>query len=109
MVLLRKEQIKERVSKVIDHVADELVLHKGNATGGAGKIMPEDFSLNSFKPYSVGQQFTAEDIFKKLQKAFNDNGLKEIRFEFGIISFARNGIENSVTQQSSKFAEFYED
>lgn len=109
MVLLRKEQIKERVGKVMDHVADELVIHKGSATGGANKIVPDDFSLNSFKPYSVGQQFTAEEIFKKLQKAFQDNGLKDIRFEFGIISFARNGVENSVTQQSSRFAAFYED
>ncbi|MBL0131963.1 MAG: hypothetical protein IPP43_13375 [Chitinophagaceae bacterium] len=47
--------------------------------------------MNIFKPYSVSQQFSVEDIRKKLQKAFLENDLKDVRFEFGIASFDKTG------------------
>ena len=111
MVLLREEQIKERVIRATQTVGEELEQHKGSsyAAGGNKKIIPDDFSIDLFKPYTVGQQFSVEEIKKKLQKAFLENNLKDVRFEFGIASFDKNGIENYFTRQSENFATFYED
>ena len=111
MVLLREEQIKERVQKAAETVGEELAQHKGSsyAAGGNRKIIPDDFSLDVFKPYTVAQQFSAEEIKKKLNKAFMDNNLKDVQFEFGIASFDKNGIENFITRQSENFAAFSED
>ena len=88
MVLLREEQIKERVIRATQTVGEELEQHKGSsyAAGGNKKIIPDDFSIDLFKPYTVGQQFSVEEIKKKLQKAFLENNLKDVRFEFGIAS-----------------------
>lgn len=110
MILLRKEQIKERVIKATELVKDELEKHKGSyASGDNKRIVPDDFSIDIFKPFSVGQQFTVDEIRKKIQKALLENNIKDISFEFGIVSFDRNGIENYFTRQSENFASFYED
>ena len=110
MMLLRQEQIKQRVIDATKAVAEELEQHKGSyAAGGNKKVIPDDFSLDLFKPNTVGQQFSAEEIKKKLQAAFLENNLKDVRFEFGIASFEKNGIENYFTTQSENFASFYED
>ena len=110
MVLLREDQIKERVNKAAETVAEELAQHKGSyAAGGNKKIKQDKFSLDFLKPYSVGQQFSVDDIKRKLQKAFLENNLKDVQFEFGVASFDRNGIENYFTRQSESFAAFYED
>ena len=110
MMLLREEQIKQRVIDATKTVAEELEQHKGSyASGSNKKILPDDFSLNIFKPYSVSQQFSVEDIRKKLQKAFLENDLKDVRFEFGIASFDKNGIENYFERQSENFVAFNED
>ena len=110
MVLLREEQIKERVIKVTQTVGEELEQHKGSyASGGNKRIVPDEFSLDVFKPYSVGQQFSVEEIKKKLQKAFLENNLKDVQFEFAVASFEKNGIENFLTRQSENFAVFSED
>ncbi len=110
MVLLREEQIKERVIKATQTVGEELEQHKGSyAAGGNKRIIPEDFSLEVFKPNTVGQQFSVEEIKKKLQKAFLENNLKDIRFEFGIASFEKNGIESFFSRQSENFVAFNDD
>jgi len=107
MVLLRKEQIRERIDIAAKTVAEDLAQHKGSAA--AGKTIPDDFSLELYKPKSIAQQITAEEIKRKLRKAFNDNNIQEIRFEFGIASFDKNGIDNYFTAQSENFGSFYED
>ena len=110
MVLLGEEQTKERVRKAAETVGEELAQHKGSyAPGGTKKRLPDDFSLDFLKPYTIGQQFSVEEIKKKLNKAFLDNNLKNVQFEFGLASFDRNGIENFITRQSENFATFYED
>ena len=108
MVLLRKEQVKERINKAAEVVRDELSEHKGMGKSKR-KVLPDDFTLDLYKPYAVGQQFSTDEIKKKLQKAFLDNNLKDVPFEFGIASFDKNGIENYFTRQSENFAAFYED
>ena len=69
MVLLKEEQVKEKLRVAIENVGTELAEHKGSyATGGKRNLLDENFSLNMFKPNTVGQQFSVDEIKKKLNK-----------------------------------------
>lgn len=110
MVLLKQEQVKEKVELAIRAVGDELSEHKGSyAAGGKRNLLNDNFSLNLFKPNTVSQQFSVEEIRKKLNNSFLERGLKDVRFEFGIATFGKNGIENYFDRQSENFATFYQD
>lgn len=110
MILLREEQIKEKVAKAIELVGNELSEHKGSyATGGKRSLLNDNFSLNMFKPNMVSQQFSMEEIKSKMIKSFSNEGLKDVRFEFGIAAFGVNGIENSFNRISENFVSFYAD
>jgi two-component system phosphate regulon sensor histidine kinase PhoR len=112
MVLLREEQIKHSVEQSTKMVAEDLAQHKGSYAAGGKKldIVPEDFSLNLLKPITIGQQFSVEDIQKKLQAAFLQNNLKDIRFEFALASLNKAGEVGSYFEKQSKdFIDHYED
>jgi two-component system phosphate regulon sensor histidine kinase PhoR len=103
MMLLREEQIRQRASDATTTVAEELEQHKGSYAAGGNKKFLQDIAIDIFKPKTVGQDFTVEEIKKKLEKAFLENNLKDVQFEFGIVTFSENGIENYLEQQSEKF------
>lgn len=110
MVQLKEEQVKEKVEMAITAVGEELAEHKGSyAAGGKKSLLNDNFSLNLFKPNTVSQQFSVEEIKKKLTKSFLEKGLKDVQFEFGIATFGRNGVENYFDRQSEKFAAFFKD
>ncbi len=110
MILLREEQTKEKLTQAIQNVGVDLAEHKGSyAAGGKKGILTDNFSLNLFKPNTVSQQFTVEEIKKKLDLAFKEMGLKDVEFEFGIATFGTNGIENYFNRQSENFAAFFKD
>ncbi len=110
MVLLKEEQVKEKVELAITAVGEELAEHKGSyAAGNKRSILNDNFSLNMFKPNTVSQQFSVDEIRKKLKNAFLDRGLKDVQFEFGIATFGKNGVENYFDRQSEKFAASYRD
>lgn len=112
MLLLEKDRIKQRVIDATKSVAEELTQHVGTYTPGSNSnrinIMPEGFSLDIFKPMTVGKRFDTEQIQEKLKNAFIQHDLKNIRFEFGIASFDKYG-QNYFERQSKGFASFYED
>jgi two-component system, OmpR family, phosphate regulon sensor histidine kinase PhoR len=93
MVLLRQEQIKHSVEESIKLVGNELASHKGSyaAGGNKGNFLSDNFSLDMFKPLTVGQRFDVDQIRKKFEKAFVQNNLKDIKFEFAIASFDKLG------------------
>ncbi len=102
MVSLRREQIKHSVEQSTRLVAEELSQHKGNNLVGNSKrglVLPDDFSLDIFKPQTVASRFEVDEIRRKFEKAFLQNNLKNINFEFGIASFDRMG--NMVFQKAS--------
>ena len=92
MVLLRQEQVQHSVKESAGMVADELAQHKGNFANGNPKrsFLSDDFRKDIFSPFTVGQQFDLEEIKAKFKKAFVQNNLKDIRYEFGIGSFDKN-------------------
>jgi two-component system phosphate regulon sensor histidine kinase PhoR len=110
MVLLREEQIKHSVKDATEMVGADLAQHKGSyATGNNRNLMPNDFSLEILKPITVGQRFGVEEINQKLQRAFLQNGLKDVHFEFGVASLDKAGFMNYFERTSKNFAPFYED
>jgi len=110
MMLLRQEQIKERVIKATESVGTQLAEKKGSyAAGNNRNNLFDDLSFDMTKPLTIGKQFTAAEIRKKLQKSFMDNNLDDVKFEFAIASFSRNGIENYLEIQSENFVAFNAD
>lgn len=110
MMLLREDQIQERVYKATETVGEQLAEKKGSyAAGGKRSNVFDDLSFDVTTPLTIGRQFTADEIHKKLQKAFFDNNLKDVKFEFAVISFDKNGIENHLEVQSENFVSFHED
>ncbi len=95
MVLLRKEQIKHNVDLSTQAVAEDLSQHKGGYISGnnnkRGLILPDDFSVDIFKPLTIASRFDVKEIGQKLEGAFLQNDLKNIKFEFGIATFDRMG------------------
>jgi len=93
MVLLREEQIKHSVEESTKQVAEDLAEHKGSFAAGNNRrgILSDDFSPDMFKPPTIGQRFSVDEIKEKFKRAFFQNGLKDIKFEFGIASFDKDG------------------
>jgi len=89
MVLLRQEQIKHSVEEATKMVGNELAQHKGGFSPGNVKkgLLSDEFSLDIFKPITIGQRFNLEDIRNKIKRTFLLYKLKNIPFEFGIASF----------------------
>jgi two-component system phosphate regulon sensor histidine kinase PhoR len=110
MVLLKEEQIMEKVQKATELVGQELGERKGSyAAGGKKSNLFDDLTFDLSRPYTIGKQFTTDEIKGKLLLAFENKGLKDIKFEFGIASFGKNGVENYFERQSENFATYYED
>ncbi|MBC7875090.1 MAG: HAMP domain-containing histidine kinase [Ferruginibacter sp.] len=110
MVLLREEQIKHSVEESTKMVGNELAQHKGSYTSGPNKkdLFSDDFSADMFKSLTIGLRFDVDEIKKKFEKAFLQNGLKDIKFEFGIASFDKSG-NNNFEKQSANFVTALED
>jgi two-component system phosphate regulon sensor histidine kinase PhoR len=111
MVLLREEQIKHNVEDATKIVGEDLAQHKGNYTTGNGRLnlLPDDFSLEILKPITIGQRFGVKEITEKLQKAFVQNNLKDVRFEWGLASLDKSGFMSYFERQSKDFVTNYED
>ncbi|MFN8290853.1 MAG: HAMP domain-containing sensor histidine kinase [Chitinophagaceae bacterium] len=113
MISLKREQIKHSVNLSVQMVGEELSHDKGNnligkTKKGQGLILPDDFSMDIFKPLTVASRFDVAQIRDKIQRAFLQNNLKNVKFEFGIASFDRMG--NPVFQKASPgFITVFED
>ncbi|HRG25295.1 MAG TPA: HAMP domain-containing sensor histidine kinase [Chitinophagaceae bacterium] len=110
MVLLRQEQIKHSVEESTKMVGNELSQHKSSFSPRNPRkgLLSDEFSLDIFKPITIGQRFNLEDIKNKIRRAFLQNKLKNIPFEFGIASFDKN--DNNVFEiVSPNFVIAYED
>lgn len=112
MISLRGEQIKQRILKAVESAGEDLVQHNGIYTPSTGNnklnLVPDGFSLDIFKPVTVGRRYDKAQIQAKVQKAFLDNDLKDVPFEFGVATIGRYG-ENYFEKQSNQFAQCYQD
>lgn len=111
MISLKREQIKHNVNLSTQMVGQELSHDKGSNlmnNSKRGLILPDDFSIDLFKPVTVASRFDVETIRQKIQAAFKKNNLENVDFEFGIASFDRTG--NPVFEKASPgFVAAFED
>jgi two-component system phosphate regulon sensor histidine kinase PhoR len=109
MLLLKEEQILQKVEEATKVVGEELGERKGSyAAGGKKSNLFDGLSFDLARPFTISKQLTVEEIKGKLRKALAEKGLKDIKFEFGIASFGKNGIENYFERQSENFLAYYE-
>ena len=109
MVKLREDQISERVRLSTEEVGKELSEVKSGYTNIPKRSILDDFTVDILKPISIAKQFTEEQIRSKLFAAFQRRDLVDIRFEFGIVSVEKNGVQNYLEKQSANFMSGYAD
>lgn len=86
---LREEQLKEKLSTIIQQVGDEMVVQRSDAFNNLGRMPGMKFrgdGFDMYKQFSVTNRFTLYEIREKLQKAFLRQNLKDTRFEFAVAS-----------------------
>jgi two-component system phosphate regulon sensor histidine kinase PhoR len=87
MVLLRQEQIKEKIVRAVNMVGEELTAYKGtypinNNSNRTGTLFQDDFTLDFLKPTMLGKKFTGQELEKMIRDAFISVGLDDVKFEF---------------------------
>ncbi|MDB5251173.1 MAG: hypothetical protein JWP27_342 [Flaviaesturariibacter sp.] len=98
MILLRKDQINDKVIDIAQHVADDLATYKGVSPSTG--IRP--FDLDAFETplsYSVAQRYTTQEIYEKIRLQFMAQKLDDIPFEFGLVNLRTSTFQ----RKSSRF------
>ena len=115
MVLLRQEQIKEKLNDATKIVGNELSQYKGNYPSGLTKsgtenFLTDEFSIDLFRPSTVGRRFNNIELSEKIKNAFRKVGLEKMRFEFGLAAAdPRNNLVGRFERQSENFGKEYDD
>ncbi len=93
MLVVKEEQMYEKIYRSMVTVGNDLMEQKGtlpslkNPKFRPGFMMPSDQLLNELlKPSTIAKNYTSFAIEEKLKKAFEENGIKDTRFEFAISS-----------------------
>ena len=93
MLVVKEEQLGEKVTKSMSMVGEELMERKGvlpsikNPRFRPSFMLPSDQLLSEImKPSSIARNNTAFEIEERIQKAFEMNGIKDTKFEFAITS-----------------------
>jgi two-component system phosphate regulon sensor histidine kinase PhoR len=115
MILLREEQIKEKVNMATEIVGKELAQYKGYFPGGSLKqgtdnFLSDEFSLEFLRPATVGKRFSTAELAEKLRAAFKKVGLEKMKFEFGLATInLRSDKVDKFERQSENFAKEFDD
>ena len=108
MVLLREEQIKEKIDEAVDIVGHELEPYKGNYSPGPiskDNIFSDDFSIEFLRPATIGKRFTAAELSEKIRIAFKKVDLGKMNFEFVMANLdPRTNLLAKIERQSDNFA-----
>lgn len=105
-LLIQQERFIDRVDKAGLDVAEDLSKHvmSGGMKFGARRpgfqLLPNDLSFSISRMPTISDRYTIGDIQSKLVKAFNKEGLENLRFEFAITS---NSDDFVVEMQSEHF------
>lgn len=108
MLLLRQDQMKEKINNVAQFIGTDLSQYKGSPPGYNRSILNDDFTSDIFKPYLVGSRLTSQEIHQKIKAAFLQQNLNEVPFEFGLIELNTGNLGN-VERQSVNFETWYQD
>jgi two-component system phosphate regulon sensor histidine kinase PhoR len=110
MLLLKEDQLKEKIYNVTKSISSELSQYKGapSSTNKSFPILNDDLSSEFFKPYLVGNRFTSQEIYEKIRVAFAANNLNEVPFEFAL-AVLNSGEMGYMERQSQNFVQWYDD
>jgi two-component system phosphate regulon sensor histidine kinase PhoR len=104
MILLRQEQVKEKILRAVNIVGDELTMYKGNYplnNTRSGSMFQDDFTLDFLKPTTLGKKFTSAELDKMIRNAFVAVGLEDMKFEFLLHTGGYRSV-NIITERQSK-------
>jgi two-component system, OmpR family, phosphate regulon sensor histidine kinase PhoR len=112
MLLLKREQLRERIDNVTQSVAKDLIQYKeetrpNNSNKSNTIFNNDDFSSDFFKPYLIGKTLTTQDIYKRIRSTFDANNLDEVPFEFAL-AISTPG-DAYMERQSQNFLDWYND
>ncbi len=90
----KQEQLLQKLEYAMNDVGSELIEQKALSSSLRNfKFKPgetfhpsEQILMELLKPSTIAQKFTVSEIGDKIQKAFNNRGLKDTKFEFGVSS-----------------------
>jgi two-component system, OmpR family, phosphate regulon sensor histidine kinase PhoR len=107
-LVIQQERFIEKVDKASLDVAGDLSKHimtGGNLKFGAKRqqglqLFPGDLSFSIIRPPNISDRYTTTEIQDKLVKAFNKEGLENVRFEFAVTS---NSDDFTMEMQSAYF------
>jgi two-component system phosphate regulon sensor histidine kinase PhoR len=90
MLVDKHEEFKYKLIRGIDMVGNSLMEQKGTLPSLRSRPsfgwQAEQFKLELMKPPTIAQKFTEQEVAEKLRKAFEDQDLKDVKFEFAITS-----------------------
>ncbi|MET0391676.1 MAG: HAMP domain-containing sensor histidine kinase [Chitinophagaceae bacterium] len=111
MILLRQEQIKEKIEKAVNIVGEELAQYKGNyPVSSRNNLFTEEYPMDFLKPVTVGKRFTTVELEEKIRNAFHAVQLDKVKFEFLLYTGSpRTGMNVVPERQSRNFFGEYED
>ncbi|MGZ8538790.1 MAG: sensor histidine kinase [Flavisolibacter sp.] len=113
MLVLREDQLIDKISRVTEGVANDLSRYKGTPPSNIKNfpgLNDDDHSSDLFKSYLVGNRFTSQEIYEKIRFAFRENKLEDIPFEFALAVVNPGSTEMGyMERQSENFLERYDD
>jgi two-component system phosphate regulon sensor histidine kinase PhoR len=110
MVLLRKEQVEQKIIDIARQVGEDLSQYKGASTPSNMKPFPDinSFSFESRRTYNISQRFTTQELYEKVFQAFASQKIENIPFEFALVTLKNDAIAQ-IERQSNHFQSWYED
>lgn len=111
MILLRQEQIKEKIEKAVNIVGEELAQDKGNYPAASrNNLFADEFPIEFPRQITIGKRFTTAELNDKIKNAFHAVQLDKIKFEFLLYTGSpRTGMNVIPERQSKDFFTEYED
>jgi len=116
MLVNKQEEFGYKITRAIDEVGVELMEQKSTLPSLRNfRLKPGGFNFPSdqlqrelMRPATIAQKFTSYEIEEKLRKAFMNQGLKDVPFEFAVL--VDDGFLNYEYQlKSNAFLEQFED
>jgi len=110
MVLLRKEQVEQKVEDIAKQVGEELAQYKGAPAASGVKQFPDitRFSLDYPRTYNVSQRFTTQELYEKIRAVFVAQKIEGIPFEFAVV-ILKNYTIGQIERESNNFRAWYDD
>lgn len=115
MILLRQEQIKEKVEEATKIVGNELAQYKGTYSPGitrpgTDKFLSDEFSLEFLRPATIGRRFNTAELSQKIRTALRAVNLEKMQFEFALFTLdPRTNLMGKMERQTDNFGREYDD